>query len=71
MSEDRKNTHLVVVESSAGEMEALSTLPSTLPEGLNAPVVIAQHLHPERESRPPEMGRGTRVELSVPLTGGR
>jgi hypothetical protein len=57
LSEDRKNTHLVV-GSSAGGIEALSKLVSTLPEGLNAPVVIAQHLHPERESRLPEnLGR--------------
>ena len=64
MSEDRKNTHLVVVGSSAGGIEALSTLVSTLPEGLNAPVVIAQHLHPERESRLPEI-LGRRSSLPV------
>jgi len=51
LPEDQKNTHLVVVGSSAGGIEALSKLVSTLPEGLNAPVVIAQHLDPERESR--------------------
>ncbi|CAA9484928.1 MAG: Multidomain signal transduction protein including CheB-like methylesterase, CheR-like methyltransferase and BaeS-like histidine kinase [uncultured Rubrobacteraceae bacterium] len=64
MSEDRKNTHLVVVGSSAGGIEALSTLVSTLPEGLDAPVVIAQHLHPERESRLPEI-LGRRSSLPV------
>ena len=71
MSENRKNTHLVVAGSLARGIEALSTLVSTPPEDLNAPVVIGQHLHPERESRLPEMGRGTRVELAVPLTGER
>ncbi|HEV2743894.1 MAG TPA: CheR family methyltransferase, partial [Rubrobacter sp.] len=64
MPEDQKNTHLVVVGSSAGGIEALSTLVSTLPEGLNAPVVLAQHLHPGRESRLPEI-LGRRSSLPV------
>lgn len=51
MVEARNNSHLVVVGSSAGGIEALSRLVSTLPEGFGAPVVIAQHLDPERESR--------------------
>ena len=41
---------LVVVGSSAGGIGALSKLVSTLPEDFPAPVVIAQHLDPERES---------------------
>lgn len=40
-----------VVGSSAGGIEALSRLVSTLPKGFGAPVVIAQHLDPERKSR--------------------
>lgn len=43
-------SHLVVVGASAGGIEALSTLVSTLPGDLSAPVVIAQHLDPGRES---------------------
>ena len=42
---------LVVVGSSAGGIEALSKLVSTLPEDFPAPIVIAQHLDPKRESR--------------------
>jgi two-component system CheB/CheR fusion protein len=50
-----KNPHsspedLVVVGSSAGGIEALSVLVSTLPAGFPAPVVLAQHLDPHRPS---------------------
>src|SRR5262245_5948427 len=41
---------LVVVGSSAGGIEALSVLVSTLPAGFPAPVVLAQHLDPNRPS---------------------
>ncbi|QIN83938.1 PAS domain-containing protein [Rubrobacter tropicus] len=51
MAEAQRNPNLVVVGSSAGGIEALSTLVSTLPEGFTSPVVIAQHLDPARESR--------------------
>jgi two-component system CheB/CheR fusion protein len=44
-------SHLVVVGSSAGGIEALSTLVSTLPAEFPAPMVIAQHLDPRRTSR--------------------
>ncbi|MGB3683883.1 MAG: CheR family methyltransferase [Rubrobacteraceae bacterium] len=43
-------THLVVVGSSAGGIGALSGLVANLPEGFAAPVVVAQHLDPSRES---------------------
>jgi len=43
-------SHLVVVGSSAGGVGALSRLLSALPDDLPAPIVIAQHLNPERES---------------------
>lgn len=43
-------SHLIVVGSSAGGIEALSRLVADLPEDLGAPVVIAQHLHPDHES---------------------
>ena len=41
---------LVVIGASAGGIEALSTLVSTLPTGFLAPIVIAQHLDPTRLS---------------------
>src|SRR5437588_6808390 len=41
---------LIVVGSSAGGVEALSILVSTLPEDFPAPIVLAQHLDPRRPS---------------------
>ena len=41
---------LVVVGSSAGGIEALSKLVSTLPAGFPAPIVLAQHLDPHQPS---------------------
>src|ERR1700693_4700412 len=41
---------LVVVGSSAGGVEALSILVSTLPTNFPAPIVLAQHLDPNRLS---------------------
>ncbi len=41
---------LVVVGASAGGVEALSTLVSTLPLDFPAPIVLAQHLDPNRQS---------------------
>src|SRR5688572_30424379 len=41
---------LVVVGSSAGGVGALSTLVSTLHKNFPAPVVLAQHLDPQRPS---------------------
>jgi two-component system CheB/CheR fusion protein len=45
-----KAEQLVVVGASAGGIDALSVLVSTLPAGLPAPVLIAQHLDPSRPS---------------------
>lgn len=42
---------LVVVGASAGGIEALLTLVSTLPADFPAPIVIAQHLDPQRQSQ--------------------
>ena len=47
---ERETPQLVVIGASAGGVEALMTLVGTLPEGLGAPMVIAQHLDPRRES---------------------
>lgn len=44
------NQDLVVVGSSAGGVGALSTLVSTLDKSFPAPIVIAQHLDPQRPS---------------------
>jgi two-component system, chemotaxis family, CheB/CheR fusion protein len=46
----RPFSHLVVVGASAGGIEALSELVSTLPEDFPAPIVAVQHLDPNRES---------------------
>ena len=51
MAEDNTFSHLVVIGASAGGIEALSRLVSTLPEDLSAPIVIAQQLDPERAGR--------------------
>jgi two-component system CheB/CheR fusion protein len=44
------DNNLVVVGSSAGGVGALSTLVSTLTTDFPAPIVLAQHLDPQRES---------------------
>ena len=46
-----KTNDLVVVGSSAGGVGALSTLVSTLNKNFPAPVVLAQHLDPQRPSQ--------------------
>jgi two-component system, chemotaxis family, CheB/CheR fusion protein len=47
---DNSFTHLVVVGSSAGGIGALSGLVTSLPDDFDAPIVVAQHLDPKRES---------------------
>ncbi len=52
-SQEQDHSHtgeLVVVGSSAGGIEALSTLVSTLPPNFSAPIVLAQHLDPHHVS---------------------
>ena len=54
MSDDKpvnKSNDLVVVGSSAGGVGALSTLVSTLDKKFPAPLVLAQHLDPQRPSQ--------------------
>lgn len=76
MPNDARPLQLVVVGSSAGGIEALSTLVSTLPADFPAPVVIAQHLDPARVSHLGEIldHRGPLpvhiVEEPVALEGG-
>jgi two-component system CheB/CheR fusion protein len=50
MSSASPSDYLVVVGSSAGGIDALSTLVASLPKGFLAPIVIAQHLEPSRQS---------------------
>jgi two-component system CheB/CheR fusion protein len=50
VSKIRPISHLIVVGSSAGGIDALSTFVSTLPADFPAPIVIAQHLDPSRPS---------------------
>lgn len=57
---------LVVVGSSAGGVEALSILTSSLPADFPAPIVIAQHVDPNRPSNLPAiLERGTRLKVVV------
>jgi two-component system CheB/CheR fusion protein len=50
MSTTAPVTQLIAIGASAGGIEALITLVSTLPREFTAPVVIAQHLDPRRPS---------------------
>jgi two-component system, chemotaxis family, CheB/CheR fusion protein len=60
---------LVVVGSSAGGVEALSILVSTLPNDFPAPIVLAQHLDPSRLSSLDTILR-RRTSLPVELVSG-
>src|SRR5215510_1796346 len=50
-SQVSESSHLVVVGSSAGGIEALGVLVSGLPATFPAPIVLAQHLDPNRPSQ--------------------
>ena len=50
MPDNKSLSNLVVIGSSAGGVEALSVLLSTLPDDFPAPIIVAQHLDPARES---------------------
>lgn len=64
MTNDRSLPQLVVIGSSAGGIEALSTLVSTLATPFPAPCVIAQHLDP---SRPSHLGEILARRSTVPV----
>ncbi|WP_437948943.1 CheR family methyltransferase [Sorangium sp. So ce296] len=64
MTEARSRSQLVVVGCSAGGIEALCTFLSTLRAPFPAPIVIAQHLDPRRESHLGDVLR-RRSELPV------
>ena len=64
MSDSPTSQDLVVVGASAGGIEALSELVSTLPADFPAPIVIAQHLEPSRVSHLGEiLGRRSRLPV--------
>lgn len=50
MTENESSSHLIVIGASAGGVDAISRMISTLPADFPAPVVVAQHLSPDRES---------------------
>jgi two-component system, chemotaxis family, CheB/CheR fusion protein len=50
VADKAKVSSLVVIGSSAGGVEALSELVTTIPRDFPAPIILAQHLHPQRES---------------------
>lgn len=50
MAEQRPTSQIVVIGASAGGVEALSALVQTFPTDLPAPIVVAQHLDPNRMS---------------------
>jgi two-component system, chemotaxis family, CheB/CheR fusion protein len=54
-NEERSEPQLVVIGASAGGLDALSGLLEALPEDFQAPIVVAQHLDPNRVSRLPEI----------------
>ena len=56
--------HLVIVGSSAGGIEALSILVSTLPTDFPAAIVLAQHLDPRRHSN---LGQILQRHTSLPV----
>lgn len=60
------SSQLIVIGASAGGVEALSTLVSTLPDGFPVPIVIAQHLDPKRPSHLAEiLGRRSRLPVET------
>ncbi len=64
MSTSHPVSQLVVIGSSAGGIEALSTLVATLPAEFPAPLVLAQHLDPTRPSHLEEiLARRSRLQV--------
>src|SRR5437773_2821081 len=68
--EETRESSLVVIGSSAGGIEAISVLVSTLPTDFPAPIVLAQHLDPTRSSNL-DMILRQRSTLPVELVTGR
>src|ERR1700722_13178001 len=68
--EEVRERGLVGIGSSAGGIEAISILVSTLPEDFPAPIVLAQHLDPTRTSSLDQIIR-QRSTLPVELVTGR
>jgi two-component system CheB/CheR fusion protein len=70
MDQSQAVSHLVVVGSSAGGIDALSVLVASLPDDFQAPIVLAQHLDPSIPSRLDEILR-SRSALPVQMVGAR
>ena len=70
VKEETRESSLVVIGSSAGGIEAISVLVSTLPADFPAPIVLAQHLDPTRASNLDMIIR-QRSTLPVELVTGR
>ncbi len=70
VKEETQESSLVVIGSSAGGIEAISILVSTLPADFPAPIVLAQHLDPTRASNLDVIIR-QHSTLSVELVTGR
>jgi two-component system, chemotaxis family, CheB/CheR fusion protein len=70
VKEETRESSLVVIGSSAGGIEAISVLVSTLPTDFPAPIVLAQHLDPTRASNL-DMILRQRSTLPVELVTGR
>ena len=51
----RPQSHIIVITSSAGGLEALSEILSKLPSNFPAPICIAQHLDPKHPTVIPEI----------------
>lgn len=47
----RLPTEIVVIGASAGGIDALSTIFSSLPQDISVPILVAIHLHPGRDSQ--------------------
>ncbi|HEX6512081.1 MAG TPA: chemotaxis protein CheB, partial [Chloroflexota bacterium] len=76
LQQDRNPQQLVVIGSSAGGIEALSVVLASLPKDFSAPIVIAQHVDPNRPSHLAEiLGRRSALPIQTvteheTLTGG-
>jgi two-component system CheB/CheR fusion protein len=67
--EQEHTTDLVVIGSSAGGIEALGVLASTLAADFGSPIVVAQHLDPKRPTLLPDILQ-RRTSLQVTLVDG-
>ncbi|HKE37065.1 MAG TPA: chemotaxis protein CheB, partial [Candidatus Baltobacteraceae bacterium] len=63
---DSDSACIVVIGASAGGVDALARLASTLPDNFPAPIVIAQHADPKGSGRLAEiLRRQTRLRIDT------